>query len=227
MADINEKLMAERDAIVEAALTHVPFDGWSWKSLEAAADGCGLAAAAARRAFPGGLMEAAEHLSEWADRRTTAALEGMDLEPMRVRDRLAAGVRARLEIFRPHREAVRRISTFLALPGHKGAAIRFTWKTVDAIWRGAGDSSRDFSHYTKRGLLAPVYVTTVLYWLADSSDGFEDTWDYLDRRIADALKISAARDRLKESLDKMPSPFRFCRRLRGLLEGLNKGTVRP
>ncbi len=221
MTDLNEKTVAEKDAIVEAALTHVPFDGWSWKALEAAAAGRGPAA---RQAFPGGLMEAAEHLSNWADRRMTAALEDMDMEPMRIHDRLAAGVRARLDIFRLHREAVRRIATFLVLPGHKAAALKLTWKTVDAIWRGAGDSSHDFSYYTKRGLLAPVYITTVLYWLADETDGLEDTWDYLDRRIADVIKISTAKARMKESTAKIPSPFRLCRMLR---EGLNNGTVRP
>jgi ubiquinone biosynthesis protein COQ9 len=227
MTEPNEKMTAEKDAIVAAALTHVPFDGWSWKALEAAAGDLGLAASAARRAFPAGLMEAAEHLSDWADRRMTAALEGMDMGSMRVRDRLAAGVRARLEIFRRHREAVRRIFTFLALPGHEGAALKLTWKTVDAIWRGAGDSSHDFSHYTKRGLLAPVYVTTVLYWLADSSDGLEDTWDYLDRRIAGVLKIPAAKARLDECMGKIPSPFRLCRRLLRLRECMNNETVRP
>ncbi len=222
MTDLNEKTVAEKDAIVEAALTHVPFDGWSWKALEAAAVGRGPAA---RQAFPGGLMEAAEHLSDWADRRMTAALEKMDMEPMRLRDRLAAGVRARLELFRLHREAARRVATFLALPGHRGAVLRLTWKTVDAIWSAAGDhSSHDFSYYTKRGLLAPVYITTVLYWLADDSDGLKDTWDYLDRRIADVLKISTAKARMKESTAKIPSPFRLCRMLR---EGLNNGVVSP
>ncbi len=225
MTDPNERLMAEKDAMVEAALTHVPFDGWSWKALEADAAG---RAPAARKAFPAGLLEAAEHLSDWADRRMTAAMEDMDMEPMRLRERLAAGVRARLELFRLHHEAVRRIAAFLALPGHKGVALRLTWKTVDAIWRGAGDDSshdsHDFSYYTKRGLLAPVYITTVLYWLADESDGFEGTWDYLDRRIADVLKISTARARMKEATAGIPSPFRLFRMLR---EGLNNGMASP
>ncbi|HEC91362.1 MAG TPA: COQ9 family protein [Alphaproteobacteria bacterium] len=221
MTEPNKKMMAEKDAIVEAALTHVPFDGWSWKALEAAA---GSRGPAARQAFPGGLLEAAEHLSDWADRRMTAALKEMDMEPMRLRDRLAAGVRGRLEIFRLHREAVRRIATFLTLPGHKGAALKLTWKTVDAIWCGADDRSHEFSHYTKRGLLAPVYATTVLYWLADDSDGFEDTWDYLDRRLAGGLRILEAKTRMEEYIGKIPSPFRLCCRLR---KGLNNGTVRP
>ena len=28
---------SQRDKVIEAALTHVPFDGWSWKAMEAGA----------------------------------------------------------------------------------------------------------------------------------------------------------------------------------------------
>jgi len=149
-----------------------------------------------------------------------------------VRDRIAAGVRARLELFTDHREAVRRIMSFLALPGHKGEALRLTWDTVDAIWYAAGDASHDFNYYTKRGLLAPVYGTTVLYWLSDESEGFADTWDYLDRRIGDVLKIPATRAKcekaFKETLGGIPSPFKLCRLiLKGLREQGGAGNRPP
>ena len=77
------------------------------------------------------------------------------------------------------------------------------------MWYAAGDTSADFNYYTKRGLLTPVYTTTLLYWLNDDSEGFENTWGFLDRRIADVLKIPMYKAKLKEAISKLPSPFKL------------------
>ena len=101
-------------------------------------------------------------------------------------------VRERLSAMAAHREAVRRALSFMALPQNGAAAAACTCRTVDAIWYAAGDTSTDFSFYTKRALLSGVYVATVLYWLGDKSAGSQDTWGFLDRRIAGIMRIRRA-----------------------------------
>ena len=203
-----------RDRVVEAALDHVPFDGWSTKSLERGARDLGLGPADALRAFPGGMADAADHFADWSDRRMLAALGKLDLDAMKVRERVAAGVRVRLEMNAPYREAMRRLLSFLALPVNAPLAARMTWRTCDHIWHAAGDRAADFNHYTKRGLLAPVYTSTILYWLSDSSDGFADTWGYLDRRLADVLKIPMYKAKAQQALSRLPSPLGLLKRLK-------------
>ncbi len=63
---------------------------------------------------------------------------------------------------------------------------------VDEIWHAAGDTSSDTSWYTKRALLAGVYASTELYMLTDYSPGYADTWESLDRRLADVMRLGAA-----------------------------------
>ncbi|PIW27876.1 MAG: COQ9 family protein [Rhodospirillales bacterium CG15_BIG_FIL_POST_REV_8_21_14_020_66_15] len=203
-----------RDRLIAAMLEHVPFDGWSRKSLETGAGDLGLGAADVRRAFPGGPADAADHFADWSDRRMLAELDKMDLDAMKVRARVAACVRVRLELNAPYREAIRRLLSFLALPQNGPLAARMTWRTCDHVWYAAGDRAADFNHYTKRALLAPVYTSTILYWLADSSDGFEDTWGFLDRRIAGVLKIPMYTAKAQQALDRLPSPFGLLKRLR-------------
>ncbi len=130
---------------------------------------------------------------------------------MRVRERVALGVRRRLEALAPYREAVRRVLSFMALPQNAGLALRGTWRTVDAIWYAAGDTATDFNHYTKRGLLASVHASSVLYWLGDDSEGFADTWAYLDRRIEGILAVPRLQSRLKKAITALPRPSRFFR----------------
>lgn len=210
-----EDPQAVRDEILLATLANVAFDGWTRRALKRGVADLGLGPEMAGRAFPGGMAELADHFADWADRRMLERLTPRKLAAMRVRDRVAALVRARLEALTPHREAVRRYLSYVAMPQNAPLAARLTWRTVDAMWYAAGDDATDFNYYTKRGLLAPVQTTTVLYWLADGSDGFADTWAFLDRRIADVMKIPALTGRVKGALSRLPRPFRAFRRARG------------
>ena len=209
------ELTSRRDKILLASLHHVVFDGWTKAALQAGVQDAGFDADMALRAFPGGLPDLAQHMADWADRRMLDELADLDLDAMRVRDRVAAGVKARLQVVTPYREAMRRLLAYLTLPQNAPMAARQTWRTVDAIWYAAGDDAADFNYYTKRSLLLPVYTTTVLYWLNDDSDGMAATWDYLDRRISDGLKVPALKARIQKALSSLPGPFAAFRRARG------------
>jgi ubiquinone biosynthesis protein COQ9 len=154
------------------------------------------------------------HFSDWADRRMLAALAHRDLAALRLRERVALAVRLRLEALAPYREAVRRSLSFLALPPNAALGAKCLYRTVDAIWRAAGDRSVDFSFYTKRALLAAVVSTTTLYWLDDNSEGRAESWAFLDRRIADVMRIPALRQRLGRITERLPDPFRVLRATR-------------
>lgn len=183
------EVRAARDAIVDAVLPQVAFDGWTMKTVAAAAADAGYPEGAAERLFPRGVIDVLSHLSALSDRKVLAAMSGEDVAGMGVRDRVARAVRLRIETNAAYKESIRRAFSFLALPQNAGVAASNTLRTVDALWYAAGDTATDFSYYTKRALLAPVYVATLLYWLDDDSDEFADTWSFLDRRLDNVLQI--------------------------------------
>lgn len=205
---------ARRDAVLEAVLRDVPFDGWSRSAIEGAGRRLGIETADLQALFPGGARDAVAAFSRWADRRMLEALAGRPLDTMKVRERIATAVRARLSILEPHREAVRRSLAVLALPQNAPLGLRLLYETVDAMWYAAGDTATDFNFYTKRALLAGVCATTTLYWLDDRSAGAEETHAFLDRRLADVMRIPAIGARLREKLDRLPNPFRLARAAR-------------
>lgn len=196
-----------RDQILDATLPHVPFDGWTMAALAAGARSAGLKTADVLRAFPRGPLEAIEYHSERADRAMMETLEASDLSDIRVRDRIALALRTRLEQNAADREAIRRALSILALPQNGPRAARLLYRTVDAAWYACGDTSTDFNFYTKRGLLAGVYSATLMYWLNDHSEGFADTWRFLDRRISDVMRIPQLQARFTKVLNRLPSPF--------------------
>lgn len=188
----------QRDRLLEAALVHVPFDGWSRRALLAGAADLGMEPGLARRLFPRGGDGLLGHLEVWADRRMVAQSEPGALEVMAMPARIAALVRARLEVLAPHREAMRRATAARLLPGNAVAACTDLWRTVDLIWTTAGDRARDASYYTKRSLLAAVWTATFLFWLEDRSEGFADTSAFLDRRLGEVLQFGRWRSRIDD-----------------------------
>ena len=205
----------ERDRLFDAALGHVPFDGWSDKALLAGAADLGLDPDAARRAFPGGALALIGYHAARADRRMSEAAAMIDLSSLGVRQRIAAILRARFEANASAREAIRAAMGVLALPPNLPIALSLLYRTVDMVWWTAGDGSTDFNFYTKRLLLAGVYMATLNYWLNDRSENCAETWAFLDRRLDDVMRIQRARGRLDGAMPNLTELFRAFRSATG------------
>jgi ubiquinone biosynthesis protein COQ9 len=175
-------------ALLNAALMHVPFDGWSETAFRAAVRDAGIDPEVARAICPRGAVDLAVAYHRAGDAAMVARLQAEDLSALKFRDKVAAAVRFRLEAA-TDKEAVRRGTTLFALPMHAADGAKLIWGTSDAIWTALGDTSRDVNWYTKRATLSGVYSSTVLYWLGDQTDNHAATWAFLDRRIENVMQI--------------------------------------
>ncbi len=187
-----------RSRLLDAALLHVPFDGWSEATFRAAITDSGIDPVLARAAFPRGAVDLALAFHAAGDADMRARLQAEPMAAMRYRDRIAAAVRFRIEAA-ADKEAVRRGTTLFALPQYAADGARAIWGTADAIWTALGDTSDDLNWYTKRATLSGVYGATVLYWLGDDSPGSEATWSFLDRRIDDVMRLEKVKSKLREN----------------------------
>ncbi len=184
--------------LLEAAKLHVPFDGWSETTLRMAAADADIEPGLIPAICPRGAVDLALAYHDEGDRAMLARLRGTDLSAMRFRDRVAFAVRVRLEVIED-RELVRRGTTLFALPQHAADGARAIWRTCDHIWTALGDKSDDVNWYTKRATLSGVYASTVLYWLGDDSEHDARTWEFLDRRIDDVMRIETLKSRAREN----------------------------
>ncbi len=187
-----------KEKVLDAALTHVPFDGWSETTFRRAIVEAGVAAGLARALFPRGGVDLALAYHARGDAEMLAQLAAKDLTALRFRERIAAAVRMRLEL--ADKELVRRGTTLFALPQHAVDGAKAIWGTADHIWTALGDSSTDVNWYTKRATLSAVYGSTVLYWLGDDSGDHQATWAFLDRRIDNVMQF----EKLKASVAEKP-----------------------
>jgi ubiquinone biosynthesis protein COQ9 len=207
MSEAMDERRAAKDRLLETALMHAAFDGWSRRTLLNAAADAGIDSTTARRLFPQGGDSLLDWLDGWLDRQMVAALAGEDLLHVPVRRRVARIVRARFEVMAPHREAMRRAMVARSLPTQLGTASRALWRTVDLIWQTAGmpgNAEEGWSWYTRRASLAGVLSATFLYWLEDQSEDHVATWAFLDRRIEDVMRIGRWRGRVQDIFDNLP-----------------------
>ncbi|SIT87011.1 COQ9 family protein [Pontibaca methylaminivorans] len=199
-----EERKTTQDRVLDAALAHVAFDGWTETTLRAAIAESGAEPALARALFPRGAVDLALYWHERGDRAMLDRLAVTDLADMRFRDRVQTALRLRIEAI-GDKEALRRSMALFALPLHAPDGTRVLWRTCDHVWTALGDTSDDVNWYTKRMSLSGVYSATLLYWLADGSSNDADTWAFLARRIDEVMRI----ERLKGQVQANPlmKPF--------------------
>ncbi|KPD10677.1 COQ9 family protein [Phaeobacter sp. 11ANDIMAR09] len=185
--------------LLDAALLHVVFDGWSKATFDAAVSDSGVNPVLAQALCPRGAVDLALAYHRRGDQMMLARLSETDLSELRFRDRIAAMIRYRLEVTED-KEAVRRGVTLFALPQHAATGAKALWGTCDAIWAALGDTSDDLNWYSKRTILSGVYSSTLLYWLGDDSPDHQATWEFLDRRIDNVMQF----EKVKADMRKNP-----------------------
>ncbi|WP_375404340.1 COQ9 family protein [uncultured Sphingomonas sp.] len=215
MTDLSDATLDElRLALAPGIAANAGFDGWGDAALGLAADEAGVDRDVARLAYPKGAVDMIDAWFAYVDARMTETVPTDRLAAARIRERIALQVEARLEVVAPDREALRRALAVLATPGNVTRAARLGWRTVDLIWRRAGDTATDLNHYTKRTILLGVYAATVSVFLNDDSEDFADTRAFLDRRIDGILRFEKLKAGMANRSLYRPSLSRFVGRLR-------------
>jgi len=190
------------------------FDGWSTLALETAADGAGVDRDIAALAFKDGPVAMIDAWFAAIDAEMVAKLPPETFGAMKVRAKITALVEARLEATAVNRESLRRALAVLALPQNALRASRLGWRSVDLMWRLAGDTATDYNHYTKRAILGGVYTATILVFLDDESEDWADTRAFLARRIEGIMRFEKTKAGIVKRTQNLPSLSRFIGRLR-------------
>ena len=188
------------DALLDAAIAHVPFDGWSPTAFSAAVGDIGIDPAHAQTICPRGSADLAVAYHLRGDAQMAAALVDADLTDMRFRECVVHAIKLRLAD--ADKEIVRRGSSLFALPHMAPEGAKLIWGTADAIWNALGDTSKDVNWYTKRATLSAVYGSVVLYWLGDDGTGVDD---FIDRRIENIMQFEKAK--AKANKNNVLKPF--------------------
>lgn len=203
-----------RVQLAQGIAANAAFDGWTDAARDMAADAAGIDRDVAALAFKEGPVDMIDAWFSAIDTAMLAAVPPERLAFMKVREKITALIQARLDATAADRESLRRAVSILALPQNVAKAARLGWRTVDTIWRAAGDVATDYNHYTKRTILLGVYASTVTVFLDDDSEGLAETRAFLARRIDGIMRFEKAKAGFLKRTEHGFSLSRFVGRLR-------------
>ncbi|WCR58095.1 COQ9 family protein [Wolbachia endosymbiont of Ctenocephalides felis wCfeJ] len=185
-------------SVVDELIRIIPFEGISDETLLKVCTDLNLANSFCK--FQNGIYSALEYIAEDLNSSMATKLRNSNLEDMKVRERVKLAVQIRLSNYAKlpnYREFLKNVLLFSILPKNTYFSSKLLYRTVSAIWYGIYDQSTDFNYYTKRAILAGVYLSTMLFFINDYSEGFADTLSFLDRRINNVMAFQRFKTHLK------------------------------
>jgi ubiquinone biosynthesis protein COQ9 len=205
MADANDWATGAEQQVLDAALTLIPTEGWTRPMTERAGAAVGLSAGETELLLPHGPADLAALLSRRHDAAALAALGEIDPASLKIRERIARALGARIAAAAADEPAVKRLLGFLALPGNFALGAKLAWESADALWRWAGDTATDENHYSKRAILVGILAAALPLRLHSGEEAAKvfvearidnvmayETWK-AGRKPADLLRAAATR----------------------------------
>ena len=172
--------------VLDAALERAPRLGWNSRMMRAACKACGLSRGDEELLFPNGARDLAALLSRRHDDRALAILVELDAKSLKMRERIARAVSARMEAGASDIEVARRCAAFLALPTNADLGLKLAWESADHLWRWAGDTATDWNHYSKRAILSGILIPALtLRWF----EGREAAEAFVAARIENVMSF--------------------------------------
>jgi ubiquinone biosynthesis protein COQ9 len=195
---------ALKKAILKEALKDAAFDGFTDGALAKAAKKIDTDKTEVDRLFPEGALSLIEYFSSSVDDAMEEKLKALDISKRKIRERIKLAVLTRLALLAPNKEAARRAAATMTLPMHAARGATMMYRTVDSMWRAAGDTATDLNFYTKRGILAGVYGSVLVRWFNDTGEDETATEAFLDARIENVMQFEKFKAKAKEAFSKFP-----------------------
>ena len=160
-------------AVLDAAVAHAPALGWNSRMVRAACAANGLSLGDEELLFPNGARDLAALLSRRHDDRALVVLGETDAANLKMRERIARAVSARMEAGAADLDATRRCAAFLALPTNADLGLKLAWESAEHLWNWAGDTATDWNHYSKRAILSGILIPALTMRWFDGRDAAE------------------------------------------------------
>ena len=111
----------------------------------------------------------------------------------------------RFNILNNDKEFYKKTFYHLLIPSNNKIMKSSLYKSVDTMWYLAGDNSTDFNFYTKRLILAVIYVNALFVLF---NKNFDEVESNIDRNLNKISKIPKIKDRISFIKDNIPVFFK-------------------
>lgn len=196
-AEDTAKIQEVRGKILNASLAYVKTHGWSREAIAKGAEAIGYPGVA-HGMFPNGAIELIQHfiastnaalIEQLQQEMQTRSTAGASSSPPSPKEFAIRAIRLRLEMIIPYKEHWPQALALMTLPQNVQVSLAHMLTLVDDICFCAGDRSVNIEWYTRRIGIASIYKMVELHMTQDNSVDHADTWQFLERRMDEAIQI--------------------------------------
>ena len=198
---LNDKINQEKILILEDFLKNASFDGWNELTLKKSAKNSNFAEDYYKLLFPEGISDFTNFFYAYTtEKMTDVFFNEENIKNKKIKEKIAFLVETRINIYNSYKESIRSLLSYNLHPQNILNAQLNIWKICDQIWFLCGDKATDFNYYSKRALLEGVYSSSILFWLDDKSNNWEETKSFIVTQISRTLKIGKFSSNLTSSI---------------------------
>ncbi|MFL2803260.1 MAG: COQ9 family protein [Paracoccaceae bacterium] len=172
-----------KEKIFLTSIDIIIFDGWSNKALFEAAEINGISSEDTKKIFPRGALDLVKYYHEYEDKIFLKKFREIDCNNLSHFKKIELALFKRFELIVENKEAFRRSMALFALPFNQIEGLNLVFSTCDKIWLEIGDKSLSYDWYTKRIILASIYLTSLLFLFGDNSSNHKETYRFISKRL--------------------------------------------
>jgi len=154
-----------------------------------------------RELFPKGAKDLVKFYHLYEDNIFLKIFREIDLSNLSHFKKIELALFKRFEVIIKNKEAFRRSMAFYSLPFNQIEGLNLVFSTCDKIWVEIGDRSYSYDWYTKRILLASIYLSSLLFLFGDNSTNHSETYRFITSRLDELKVIGKLKFNYKDLLD--------------------------
>ena len=177
----------EKQLILKNFLKNAAFDGWNETCLKLATQKAGFEEGYQHLLFPNGIKDLTKLFHQNLNQEMKNQF--LDCTLNKAHEKIIYLLELKIKLYQPHKEAVRALMKYNLNPLNILTAKLMLWDSCNIMWYLAGDRATDYNYYSKRILLASIYSSSILYWLNDDSEDYQQTKAFIRNRINNILSL--------------------------------------
>ena len=203
-------LIKVRDQIFQEAKPHIISNGWNEDLFNKISKFSKFNYNEINCLFPMGYVSMLEIYLEEINKKMTKSSKNLNLKNLKTHERIRELLILRLNIMLQEKKLVSKTFFYLLFPYNFKLATASLYKTVDLMWFLAEDNSTDFNFYTKRSILASIYLTTLIHFI--NNNNLQETIDVLDKQLFRVSKIPIIKKKTKKLFKKIPDIYKISKK---------------
>jgi ubiquinone biosynthesis protein COQ9 len=175
------------------------FEGWNENALKQSMIKAEIDIKFLPFIFENGCIDLTKFFIEQVDKKMQKEVEDINFSEIKIRDKIKTLIKARLKINQEFKPQLQKLIQFYFTPQNICLAFKSSYKTADLIWTISGDNSTDFNFYSKRLILAKIYIRVLLCFIKDNSTNNQKTINLLDQQIEKVMNFAAFKFKVRNN----------------------------